>query len=62
MAQPGERRTRTALKALKIVPAQAAPHLTCIDATAELRIIARDHWNNGIRHRGAAWRPAAGKW
>ncbi|KAA9621909.1 5,10-methylenetetrahydrofolate reductase, partial [Escherichia coli] len=30
---------------------EAAPHLTCIDATRdELRTIARDYWNNGIRH------------
>ncbi len=30
---------------------EAAPHLTCIDATPdELRTIARDYWNNGIRH------------
>ncbi len=30
---------------------EAAPHLTCIDATPdELRTIARDCWNNGIRH------------
>lgn len=28
----------------------AAPHLTCIDASGdELRAIARDYWNNGIR-------------
>lgn len=54
MAQtPASATVRTALlKALKIAPAlEAAPHLTCIDATpAELRIIARDYWNNGIRH------------
>ncbi|KUE80936.1 methylenetetrahydrofolate reductase [Aeromonas schubertii] len=29
----------------------AAPHLTCIDASRdELRTIARDYWNSGIRH------------
>jgi methylenetetrahydrofolate reductase (NADPH) len=29
----------------------AAPHLTCIDAGRdELRQIAQDYWNNGIRH------------
>ncbi|MFC3913002.1 methylenetetrahydrofolate reductase [Pseudaeromonas sharmana] len=29
----------------------AAPHLTCIDATpSELRTIALDYWNSGIRH------------
>lgn len=29
----------------------AAPHLTCIDASRdELKQIARDYWNNGIRH------------
>lgn len=54
MAQtPASATVRTALlKALKIAPGlEAAPHLTCIDATpAELRIIARDYWNNGIRH------------
>ncbi|SQC15889.1 5,10-methylenetetrahydrofolate reductase [Klebsiella pneumoniae] len=30
---------------------EAAPHLTCIDASRdELRTIAQDYWNNGIRH------------
>lgn len=34
-----------------MVKLEAAPHLTCIDATPdELRTIARDYWNNGIRH------------
>lgn len=29
----------------------AAPHLTCVDATRdELRAIAKDYWNNGIRN------------
>ncbi|UDG80800.1 5,10-methylenetetrahydrofolate reductase [Candidatus Hartigia pinicola] len=29
----------------------AAPHLTCIDTSKdELKIIARDYWNDGIRH------------
>ncbi|XNM62110.1 hypothetical protein ACLK1T_10815 [Escherichia coli] len=34
---------------------EAAPHLACIDWTPdELRTIARDYWNNGIRH--IVWR------
>ena len=49
----GERdRTHSIIKGIKDrTGLEAAPHLTCIDATpAELRIIARDYWNNGIRH------------
>ena len=52
-ANPGERdRTHSIIKGIKDrTGLEAAPHLTCIDATpAELRIIARDYWNNGIRH------------
>lgn len=52
-ANSGERdRTHSIIKAIKDrTGLEAAPHLTCIDATpAELRIIARDYWNNGIRH------------
>ena len=43
-ANSGERdRTHSIIKGIK--------HLTCIDATPdELRTIARDYWNNGIRH------------
>lgn len=52
-ANSGERdRTHSIIKGIKDrIGLEAAPHLTCIDATpAELRIIARDYWNNGIRH------------
>ncbi|EFF0613094.1 methylenetetrahydrofolate reductase [Escherichia coli] len=52
-ANSGERdRTHSIIKGIKDrTDLEAAPHLTCIDATpAELRIIARDYWNNGIRH------------
>ena len=52
-ANSGERdRTHSIIKGIKDrTGLEAAPHLTCIDATpAELRLIARDYWNNGIRH------------
>ncbi|ENR8356926.1 methylenetetrahydrofolate reductase [Escherichia coli] len=52
-ANSGERdRTHSMIKGIKDrTGLEAAPHLTCIDATPdELRIIARDYWNNGIRH------------
>ncbi|MGL9629570.1 methylenetetrahydrofolate reductase [Escherichia coli] len=52
-ANSGERdRTHSIIRGIKDrTGLEAAPHLTCIDATpAELRIIARDYWNNGIRH------------
>ena len=52
-ANSGERdRTHSIIKGIKDrTGLEAAPHLTCIDATpAELRIIALDYWNNGIRH------------
>ena len=52
-ANSGERdRTHSIIKGIKDrTGLEAAPHLTCIDATpAELRKIARDYWNNGIRH------------
>ena len=52
-ANSGERdRTHSIIKGINDrTGLEAAPHLTCIDATpAELRIIARDYWNNGIRH------------
>ena len=52
-ANSGERdRTHSIIKGIKDrTGLEAAPHLICIDATpAELRIIARDYWNNGIRH------------
>ncbi|HAX6238890.1 TPA: methylenetetrahydrofolate reductase [Escherichia coli] len=52
-ANSGERdRTHSIIKGIKDrTGLEAAPHLTCIDATpAELRIIARDYWNHGIRH------------
>ncbi|HBJ0526079.1 TPA: methylenetetrahydrofolate reductase [Escherichia coli] len=52
-ANSGERdRTHSIIKGIKDrTGLEAAPHLTCIDATTdELRTIARDYWNNGIRH------------
>ncbi|MBI0797852.1 methylenetetrahydrofolate reductase [Escherichia coli] len=52
-ANSGERdRTHSIIKGIKDrTGLDAAPHLTCIDATPdELRTIARDYWNNGIRH------------
>lgn len=52
-ANSGERdRTHSIIKGIKDrTGLEAAPHLTCIDATPdELHIIARDYWNNGIRH------------
>ena len=52
-ANSGERdRTHSIIKGIKDrTGLEAAPHLTCIDATPdELRAIAQDYWNNGIRH------------
>ncbi|HFR2650725.1 TPA: methylenetetrahydrofolate reductase [Shigella flexneri] len=52
-ANSGERdSTHSIIKGIKDrTGLEAAPHLTCIDATPdELRTIARDYWNNGIRH------------
>ncbi|HCO6619272.1 TPA: methylenetetrahydrofolate reductase [Escherichia coli] len=52
-ANSGERdRTHSIIKGIKDrTGLEAAPHLTCIDATPdELRTIARDYWNNGILH------------
>ncbi|EJL1069879.1 methylenetetrahydrofolate reductase [Escherichia coli] len=52
-ANSGERdRTHSIIKGIKDrTGLEAALHLTCIDATPdELRTIARDYWNNGIRH------------
>ncbi|EFH8541172.1 TPA: methylenetetrahydrofolate reductase [Escherichia coli] len=52
-ANSGERdRTHSIIKGIKDrTGLEAAPHLTCIDATPdELLTIARDYWNNGIRH------------
>lgn len=52
-ANSGERdRTHSIIKGIKDrTGLEAAPHLTCIDATPdELRTSARDYWNNGIRH------------
>ncbi|EIG6108222.1 methylenetetrahydrofolate reductase [Escherichia coli] len=52
-ANSGERdRTHSIIKGIKDrTGLEAAPHLTCIDAMPdELRTIARDYWNNGIRH------------
>ncbi|HHL9705575.1 TPA: methylenetetrahydrofolate reductase [Escherichia coli] len=52
-ANSGERdRTHSIIKGIKDrTGLEAAPHFTCIDATPdELRTIARDYWNNGIRH------------
>ncbi|ENR5394381.1 TPA: methylenetetrahydrofolate reductase [Providencia rettgeri] len=52
-ANSGERdRTHSIIKDIKDKTGLiAAPHLTCIDANPdELKAIARDYWNNGIRH------------
>ncbi|MFC0141134.1 methylenetetrahydrofolate reductase [Erwinia mallotivora] len=52
-ANSGERdRTHSIIKGIKDrTGLEAAPHLTCIDATRdELRTIAQDYWDNGIRH------------
>ena len=52
-ANSGERdRTHSIIKGIKDrTGLEAAPHLTCIDATPdELRTSAHDYWNNGIRH------------
>jgi len=52
-ANSGERdRTHSVIKAIKErTGLEAAPHLTCVDATRdELRAIARDYRDNGIRH------------
>ena len=52
-ANSGERdRTHSIIKGIKDrTGLEAAPHLTCIDATRdELRTIAKDYWDNGIRH------------
>ncbi|ANI29720.1 5,10-methylenetetrahydrofolate reductase [Yersinia entomophaga] len=52
-ANSGERdRTHSIIKDIKErTGLDAAPHLTCIDASAgELREIAQDYWRNGIRH------------
>ena len=52
-ANSGERdRTHSIIKGIKDrTGLEAAPHLTCVDATRdELRTIAQDYWNNGIRH------------
>ncbi|MDC9596777.1 methylenetetrahydrofolate reductase [Xenorhabdus anantnagensis] len=52
-ANSGERnRTHSIIKGIKEKTGlDAAPHLTCIDASREeLRNIAHDYWQNGIRH------------
>lgn len=52
-ANSGERdRTHSIVKDIKErTGLEAAPHLTCIDASpTQLREIARDYWQNGIRH------------
>ncbi|PHM25708.1 methylenetetrahydrofolate reductase [Xenorhabdus ehlersii] len=52
-ANSGERdRTHSIIKDIKEKTGlDAAPHLTCIDASrAELSNIAHDYWQNGIRH------------
>ncbi|EOS94658.1 methylenetetrahydrofolate reductase [Erwinia tracheiphila] len=52
-ANSGERnRTHSIIKGIKErTGLEAAPHLTCVDATRnELRAIAEDYWRNGIRH------------
>ena len=52
-ANSGERdRTHSIIKGIKErTGLEAAPHLTCIDASRdELRTIAKDYWDSGIRH------------
>jgi methylenetetrahydrofolate reductase (NADPH) len=52
-ANSGERdRTHSIIKDIKERTGLiAAPHLTCVDATRdELRTIAKDYWDNGIRN------------
>ncbi|EST57394.1 methylenetetrahydrofolate reductase [Proteus hauseri] len=52
-ANSGERdRTHSIIKGIKErTGLEAAPHLTCIDASREeLQHIAQDYWQNGIRH------------
>ncbi|KXF82763.1 methylenetetrahydrofolate reductase [Enterovibrio coralii] len=52
-ANSGERdRTHSIVKSIKQETGiEAAPHLTCIDASRdELKTIARDYWESGIRH------------
>lgn len=52
-ANSGERdRTHAIVKRIQSETGiNAAPHLTCIDATREeLKSIARDYWDSGIRH------------
>lgn len=52
-ANSGERdRTHSIIKGIKErTGLEAAPHLTCIDASpTQLRDIATDYWNSGIRH------------
>lgn len=52
-ANSGERdRTHSIIKGIKErTGLEAAPHLTCIDASpVQLRDIATDYWNSGIRH------------
>ncbi|MBH2528922.1 methylenetetrahydrofolate reductase [Serratia marcescens] len=52
-ANSGERdRTHSIIKGIKErTGLEAAPHLTCIDGSpAQLRDIATDYWNSGIRH------------
>ncbi|GAA0490965.1 MULTISPECIES: methylenetetrahydrofolate reductase [Tatumella] len=52
-ANSGERaRTHSVIKGIKErTGLEAAPHLTCIDTDShELRKIAQDYWDNGIRH------------
>lgn len=52
-ANSGERdRTHSIIMGIKErTGLEAAPHLTCIDASpAQLRDIATDYWNSGIRH------------
>ncbi len=51
-ANSGERdRTHSVVKRIQETGIIAAPHLTGIDATPEeLKVIAKDYWDNGIRH------------
>jgi TRAP-type C4-dicarboxylate transport system substrate-binding protein len=59
-ANSGERdRTHDIIKSIKQRTGLiAAPHLTCVDASrSELERIAKDYWDNGIRHISDKVRP-----
>lgn len=51
-SEQARQRTHNVIKQIKErVGITAAPHLTCIDSTEEqIKTIAQDYWDNGIRH------------